>query len=146
MNYKPKHFIYIIQSSTKKTNIIYSIFKDLHNRHLILLWNKTHITKNLHLFTDPKELNNPEELNFIKSSKNWGFCQQSCSFNGKLNADYLQEAELSLLSNPECQIKGEDLGVDVHKELCALKKYSRKIAQYQQLSGSSRLRFKRLRR
>ena len=97
-------------------------------------------------FTDPEQLNNPGEVSFIKPSRNWGFCQESCSVNGKLNTDYLQEAELSLLSNPECQIKGKDMGVDVHNEFCALKKYSRKIAQYQQLSGSSRWRFRRLRR
>ena len=94
------------------------------------------------------ELRNAREQDVVRSDANWGFCQDTCVtsrfMNSKFEINYLQEAKLSLLSNPECQIKGQNIGVDIHKEICAWKKNNQRVRVYRRRSDGRR--FKRLRR
>ena len=105
----------------------------------------------LHII-DPIELESSQEKDIVQPNANWGFCQNTCAARGyRLHSQFhvykLQEAELSILSNPDCQIKGERLGIDIHNELCAWKKHQRKIIVFRRRRTSkNRLRFKMIKR
>ena len=105
----------------------------------------------LHII-DPIELESSQEKDIVQPNANWGFCQNTCAARGyRLHSQFhvykLEEAELSVLSNPDCQIKGERLGIDIHKELCAWKKHQRKILVFRRRRTSkNRLRFKMIKR